>query len=615
MVAKAHYGVKMMTEEKQRTETPDQTPEDGVELSLPKESIEAPEPDKGGSRLRRFKSWYLGDKKKSIPITVAILLLIIFAIPSSRYKLAGLALAKNFTLQVMDATANTPVSDATLKGGSLSVQTDGNGKAVLRLAVGHHRLSITKKYYADRQADVVVPILSQKNPATVAFTATGRQVKVVVSNTISHQKVGDVKIKVLDVEAKTDKDGSATIVLPVGIASSQANLSSDGYNDSGVVIEISDKTIKDNKYNLTPAGKIYFLSKLSGKIDVVKANLDGSDRKIVLAGTGKEDDSGTAMLASRDWKYLALLSRRDSDLAKLYIIETATDQTTAIDEGNATFALTGWSDNNFVYQVDRIGYQLWQPKAQALKVYNIQTKQIILLDQTKGEGTNDTDYARESYEYGQVYLIDKNVIYVKGWSSDYSNPGALNGRQAAIYIISATGSGAQTLKTFNYQAPENGSIYFASIQNTAQQIYYQVVYNYGNYQGESTNYYAYVNGKITSRDDLSDVFNKYRDSSPTYIQSPVGNDAIWMEMRDGKKVLVLGSQADQNGKTVATLSDEYQVYGWFSDDYLLISKKSSELYILPRAGIKKESELLKIADYHNTTRYYPRYISGGYGGL
>jgi hypothetical protein len=64
---------------------------------------------------------------------------------------------------------------------------------------------------------------------------------------------------------------------------------------------------------------------------------------------------------------------------------------------------------------------------------------------------------------------------------------------------------------------------------------------------------------------------------------------------------------------IATLSD-YTQYGWFSDDYLLVSKNSSQLFIMPRAGIKQDPEALKVSDYHKPAQTYPGY-GGGYGGF
>src|SRR5205085_4643278 len=121
---------------------------------------------------------------------------------------------------------------------------------------------------------------------------------------------------------------------------------------------------------------VYFLSKASGKIDIIKTNLDGTDRKTVLAGTGKEDQRNTVLLASKDWKYLALQSRRDSKLAKLYLIDTSTDKLSTIDEGDADFVLAGWKNHYFIYEVDRNGKNVWETNQQALKSFNADNQQL-----------------------------------------------------------------------------------------------------------------------------------------------------------------------------------------------------------------------------------------------
>ena len=605
-----------MADNEKPAETP--PPEIEAELPLPQaatepekepevEPAEKPKPVDGLSHWQRFHGWYLARKKWSIPLSVLAAVLLLLAIPVTRYPLAGLALKKNFALQVTDQTTNTPVSGATISSGNVSVLTDGNGRARLRLAVGRHSVTVAKKYYQDRQANVLVPILGQKTPPVIAVQATGRQVKVTVKNVVSGKSLPDVDIKVLDITAKTDKDGKALIVLPAGVAAQKATLALSGYNDADVSVKVSDTAVAENNFTITPAGKVYFLSKLSGKIDVVKSNLDGSARETVLAGTGKEDNQNTVLLASRDWKYSALLSRRDSDLAKLYIVETSSDKVTAVDEGNATFSLIGWSDANFVYQVDRIGYQPWQPKAQALKSYNTTNKNIVVLDETDAQGSNNFDYDYENYS--DVYIVSQRVVFVKSWYSAYSLNYSLGDNQLGIYSISATGTGGRsTHKTFGY-AP-NQSTYLQSFPYKPDQVDYQVVEKSGD-----PKYFVYSGGQVVEKPSIKIDFDNYLNGSQynTYLASPSGNSTFWSEPRDGKNSLFVGDVAGGNAKQIATLSD-YQTYGWYGEDYLLASKNGSELYILASDGIKKDSDALKITDYHKPVLSYPGY-GGGYGGL
>lgn len=577
------------------------------EVKLAEKPKPAPKPEGYLSHWQRFRGWYMGRKKWSIPLSALAVVLLLLAIPTTRYPLAGLVLSKDFTLQITDSTTNTPVSGATVSSGSVSTLSDGNGKAKLRLAVGHHSVSITKKYYQDRQATVLVPILGQKNVPAIAAQATGRQVKVVINNAITKKGLADVDIKVLDITAKTDKDGKALIVLPAAVATQKATLALSGYNNADVSIKVSDTKIEENNFTITPAGKVYFLSKLSGKIDVVKTNLDGTSRETVLAGTGREDNQNTVLLASRDWKYLALLSRRDSDLAKLYMIETSSDKVTAVDEGNATFSLIGWSDANFVYQVDRLGYQLWQPKAHALKSYNAATNKITILDETDAQGSNDSDYNYENFS--EVYVVSQRVVFIKSWYSTYSDSVSLNDNQLGIYSISAAGTGGRsTHKTFGY-AP-NQSTYLQSFPFRPDQIYYQVVE-----KSAEAKYFVYANGQVSEKSSIKDDFDNYLNGGQysTYLASPSGNLTFWSESRDGKNSLFVGDTVGGNAKQIAVLSD-YQTYGWYSENYLLASKNGSELYIMGSDGVKKDTDALKITDYHKPVINYPGY-GGGYGGL
>lgn len=582
--------------------------ENGGKFATKSQQTEKQTKNSRDSRFGRFKSWYAAHKKLSIPASVLLFILLIAAIPFTRYAAAGTVYKKDFSLQLKDSTAGTPVSGAQITIGPASAITDGSGKAVLKqVNVGNHTATVIKKHYKDTRLSVLVPILSQKNMPSFTVVATGRQVKVVLADTISQKALSGVEITAGDVEAKTDKNGSAVIVLPVGTTSQKATMSLQGYNETEVTLAVSEKEIKENKFKLTPSGKLYFLSKKNGKIDLVKTDLDGTNRKTVLAGTGKEEDRGTVLLASRDWKYLALLSRRDSAQAKLYLIETENDKLVTFDEGNARFTLVGWNDHNFVYQVDRLALKDWQAKKYAIKSFNAEKQQLITLDESKAEGSSANDAAFESIN--NVYSVDKVVVYTKGWTSyDYYNPNKYSGKDDGVYQMNADGTGKKTIMTFGHAT--GNSLYFQSYLYKPQEIYYSVQDG-----GESAKYYEYENGKLSGKSDLKDEFNKYFDEGgTTYLLSPSGKETFWKENRDGKSALFAGNPDGDSSKDIAALSDEYQTYGWYSDNYLLVSKKSSEIYILPKAGVKAESEMLKITDYHKPTQNFFGY-GGGYGGI
>lgn len=571
-----------------------------AEAELPKKD----QSDSDGSRWRRFKTWYSDRKKLTIPVTLLLLVIIIGAIPFTRYALAGTLVKRDLTLKVLDSETNTPVSGARVSLGSLSTDTDASGKAVLRhIKVGSHNFLITKKYYKDRSVSMLVPIVNKKKDFSVELLATGRQVKIDVANVINKNPLANVKIEAAGSVSKTDNTGSVVMVLPIGVSEQKARLSLQGYNDAEVSIKISNDKIQQNSINLTPSGKIYFLSKLSGKIDVVKTNLDGTVREIVLAGTGKEDDRNTVLLASRDWKYLALLSKRAGGSPSLYMISTADDSLTLIDEGNAYFDLTGWAGSNFVYKASRNNVQLWQTNRQALKSFDAQSKKLITLDQTTAAGSGNYDYLTE--DIGGVYAYENQIFYIKNWSASYygSVAAGLSSKQATFNSVKPDGTAKKAIRSFPADPDNPSSI------NIDQQIKSPNVILLRHYDGNKDRFYVYSEGQVKEDSSIT-ADGYYGDSYATYLLSPNGEKTFWSESRDGKNTLFIGNEDGRDGKQVASLS-EYNTYGWYTDDYLLVSKNSSELYVMDNSA---KQTPVKISDYHKPDRIFYGY-GGGYGGL
>src|SRR5688572_1264469 len=280
-----------------------------------------------GQRQNPFKrvwGWALGHKKISIPASVVVLLAVLAAVPFTRYLLAGTVLKQSFPVVVVDSESGKPVSSATVRLAGKEATTNGEGRAEVRVNVGNAKLEITKKYYETSTHDVLVPIGKSDKAFEVKLKAKGRVVPVAVVNSISKKPVSNVAIKADEgIEAKTDDDGKASLVVPADKKEVKVTLSGEGYNNIEATIQVTTEEIDANKLSVTPSGKIYFLSNASGKIDLVKSNLDGTDRQTVLAGTGKEDRDGTWLSQSQDQKYIVLHSKRDGgEFSKLFLIET-----------------------------------------------------------------------------------------------------------------------------------------------------------------------------------------------------------------------------------------------------------------------------------------------------
>lgn len=547
-----------------------------------------------GHRLRRFFAGYWRRKAWTLPLTLLVIVGALAAVPYSRYALAAYVVKQPVTVTVTDEVTEKPVSSAEVRIDGRTFKTDKDGKALANdIAPGKHQLTVSKKYYKDDSQDIFVPLLEGKSQQ-VSIVATGRQVPISVTNKLTGKPLANVTFKASGTEVKTDKDGKATIVLPADKTSLLVALSNSGYNSLETKVEVTDQEVSANKFALVPAGKVYFLSRQSGKIDVVKTDLDGTNRQIVVYGTGKEDERGTVLLASRDWKYLALLSKRDSGLAKLYMIETATDKLSIMDEGDASFNLIGWSDHQFSYGITRNGVKEWESNRQAIKSFNADKRQLLALDQTQAEGDSS---AYKGQNFDNFSLLADKLVYSVRW---YGNSGFnAEGKQHSVREAAVNSQNKRDVKTFptdqfeiqQFRLYKPGELYIGAFSRAESKYVF----------------FEYESGVVKPATVEQDKF--FSDVYPTYLVSPSGKQTFWSEQRDGRDTFFIGDAKGEAGKQIADL-EEYQVYGWYSDDYVLAAKKGSELYILPATG----GMAIKVTDYHKPQLSYRGY-GGGYGGL
>lgn len=526
---------------------------------------------------------------------VILIVVALFAVPLTRYAILGGFIRKDVVVAVMDSKTGKPVSDAEVSLPGTTGRTDKDGKATLaQVAVGQYTLKITKKHFKDSSANITVPVLSAPAINEQKLEATGRQVPITVTNKLSGALLGKVTVTAGEATAITDDKGEATLVTPANDATVKATFKAEGYNDVYADITVTEQKDDKNNFAMVQSGKVYFLSKRTGKINVMKSNIDGSDPQVVVTGTGKETESSTVLLASRDWKYLALHARRDSDQAKLYLINTQNDQMSVMDEGNAEFSLTGWSGHTFIYRVERLAVKQWESKRYALKSFDATANKLTILDESVGEG-GQNDWRNQFIT--QIYSLDNEnrIVYTKNWNGHIGG----SNKQSVIMSVQPNGSDKKTLKTFalsEYVA--DGLLY------EVDEIYYRT------FVGNSTKFYEYEGGTVKENTGIkNEDFGQFY---PTYLLSPSGQKTFWSEPRDGKNTLFVGDKKGMEGKEVATLSD-YVAYGWFSDDYLLVSKNGSELYIAP-ANNPDFKKPLKLTDYHKSAVPFYGY-GGGYGGF
>lgn len=552
----------------------------------------APESEQKPGRLKHAWRAFWRHKKWTLPLLVLVIAAVILALPWTRYKVLGLALKRSFTISVTDSKTHTPVSAAEIKIDGQIVMTSSDGQATVQAKVGKDSAQISKEYYSDRTTNIFVGISTKHNTATILLNATGRQVPLTLTNKITGKPVVNAEIKILDTTTKTKVDGGATIVLPTGSQKQSAVISAPGFNTEHSEVLVTSKVVQANKFSLTPAGSVYFLSNASGKIDLESANLDDTNQKTILAGTGHEDTNNTTLSISSDGKYGVLLANRDGGQnPKLYALDTGTNKTSTFDEGDANFTTVGWSGHNFVYVAYRQNIPNWKPDGIVLKSYDADSGKLTTLDQNAAVGTSDSDYASQSF--AGTTVIGDTVLYQKIWTSSYYDQTRLQGKKDSFMSVPAAGGKSQDLKDITLLA--NTNVYINALQPEPATLYYDV------HSGTGDTYYTYRNNSVTVDNTITQSdFNK---TYPLYIASPDGSKTFWSEKRDGKNTLFVGDANGNNAHQIASLS-EYAPYGWFSNQYLLVGKSNSELYVMPVGGLSGTQKPLKIGNYFTASQSY-----------
>jgi hypothetical protein len=553
--------------------------------STVKKSKKQPSKNKFVRIIKRKLTWL---------IVILLAIIVIFALPVSRYKILGLFIKNSYTITVNDSKTDTPVSYANIEFAGHLYKTDAAGKVTLKVPVGYGSLSITKQYYEGYQKRIAIGLSKQSTALHVTLLATGRQVPIMVHNELTGQVVADATIVILNTTAKTNSSGEATIVLPTKAKTYAVTVSASGYNNTISTVTVTSSILASNNFKLTPAGKLYFLSNASGKINIASINLDGSDPQVVLPGTGNETIGSTALYSSSNGQYLMLIAQRTATpgTSGLYLINPGDNNAlTAVDQGAYTYTPIGWSGDYFVYEVENPSAVAYQPGQYILKSYDADTGHVITLDQTNATGTA-SDYASQTID--NTYLVNGKLLYTKVWSGsdDYY---AANNYTSSINTINVNGLSQSPLQQFPMTSNDQSNInYLSAAMYASGQIYYEANYNDGSQQ-----FYGYDDGNVTTATVSAASFNAV-DYNPG-VPSPSGTSAAFSTSRNGQFVLLTGApdSTSSSQHTIATLSNDYSFYSWYGDSYIILSYKSEDLEIMPASGLATGQLPIKITTYLN----------------
>jgi hypothetical protein len=278
------------------------------------------------------------------------------------------------------------------------------------------------------------------------------------------------------------------------------------------------------------------------------------------------------------------------------LIDTSNDKLTQFDNGDADFSLIGWHDHNFIYSLNRNNLTYSQEGKQAIKSYNADHLQLNQLDKTLVEGTAGNVIYQS---FTNFYILNDLVVYTTQWNREGNTATIAADKNDTIRGVQPSGQNKKEYQSFS-SANNN---YIQATPYEPQGIYFAIYDN-----NSKPTFYEFKNKAFKPASIDQATFDKIY---PTFLLSPNGNQTLWTELRDGKNAIFTGDASAGSKKQVAGLS-EYSPYGWFGDSYILVTKNSSELYIVPATGLGAGQSPLKVTDYYKPAQTYAGY---GYGGL
>jgi hypothetical protein len=382
--------------------------------------------DKKDSRWKRF--WRNKWVRSAILLVILAGISAALATPSSRYFILNTAgVRSSSSLTVIDGATRLPLKGVEVSIGGQQKETDSEGVAKFSdLRLGPTQLEI--KQIGFEEVDRKVVIGWGSNPfGNVPLAATGVKYVIEVRDYLSEKPIEGVEATDGQSTAVSDKDGKITLTRESSVVVQDGvSLSKAGYRLEKVTLEEDPE--KTTKAALVLARKTVFVSRDSGKYDVVKSDIDGKNREVLLAGTGNEN-SNISLVSSPDGSRVALVStrdgKRDSDgflLSSLVLINTENGNRTTIAEASQIQLIDWVGGTRLVFQQTSSGSSEARYTVVSYNYENNRREQLV-----------------SASKFNSVMAVQGVIYYAV--AADLSNPS----QQTGLFRVNPDGEGKQRL--------------------------------------------------------------------------------------------------------------------------------------------------------------------------
>lgn len=513
-----------------------------------------------------FGAWWQNTRLRNATLIALFLFAVAsMLIPFSRYTLLNTAgIRVRASLTVVDAESGRPLKNILVSLQGKEQRTNDEGSVGFDdLKQGSTTLKVERKGFAPLEKNLTLgwgtnPLGEQ------SLLATGARFRFVLKDWQSGAVIKDAEATSGEYVGQADKDGFVELVMGEVGDEGEVVLSAKGYRSE--TRKVADLTNDSLDVSMVPAKKHAFVSNRNGKYDLYTIDVDGNDEKRLLSGSGKEREV-PFVLPHQTRDVVAYVSSRDGDTNKdgfildgLFIVDTQSAETYKITRSEQ-LQVIGWSNNKLIYVAIIEG----------VSAGNSQRSKIISYDLDSKERT---ELASSNY-FNDVKLIEGTVYYAV---SSYAVPRA----QAKLFSVSPDGKDKHTVIDEQVWSVVRAD-YETLLFNTETNVWYE----------------KKSDAEITKLET-----QPAQQESRVYATNPSATQAVWVDLRDGKGVLLAYSLTDKKEKTVKITSGLSTPVYWISDShvvYRVVTSQETADYIVNLDG----GDARKIADVvGNRSRYF-----------
>lgn len=528
-----------------------------------KQLAEAPPPKKSfGQKIKAFfHAWWSNPKARNTTlIALALILVGLLVFPTTRYLFLNTAgIRSKASVTVLDSSTQQPLKNVQVGVGGQSGQTDEKGYAKLeKVKLGATHLVIKKRAFATIDKKIVIGWGS--NPLEQSkLEPSGVQYTFIVKDFLSDKPVEKAEAVSGESSAFSDKDGKIVLTLDKSEADAdEAIIKAKNYRDEKRPL---DDTKADQSIKLVPSHKHSFVSKRSGKFDVYKIDVDGSNEQVVLAGSGAERDDIT-LAPHPTANLVSVVSTRDNQrnkdgflLSALNLVNLDTNKVLTIAHAERV-EVVGWANGRFVYVQIIAGASANSPKRYRLMSYN-------------PENEENKELAAANY-FNDIILIANKIYYAPSSAYQTAN-------EANLFKVDPDGGNKQIV--FNKEVWNIFRTDYEKLTLAVQQDWYEY--------------------DLMAQKQPNKIVPPANPKTRVYIANAENKKSIWIDERDGKGALLLYDQENKKESTLKSQSGLKYPVSWVSEDtlvYRINTEQETADYVLNISG----GEPKKIRDVTNT---------------